>query len=61
MDISKRIARPLVGIGLAAAIMSCSPKQFPDGDGLRSEITDSLTLLSTTADFNGFGVAIVGP
>jgi CubicO group peptidase (beta-lactamase class C family) len=56
-----RIARYFVGIGLAAGIMSCGPKRVTDGDGLRRELTDSLTLLSKTADFNGFGVAIVGP
>ncbi|MBK8613938.1 MAG: beta-lactamase family protein [Flavobacteriales bacterium] len=32
-----------------------------ENDALMQELTDSLVFLSKTADFNGFGVAVVGP
>jgi CubicO group peptidase (beta-lactamase class C family) len=42
--------------------VSCGPAPGPlERDALVQELTDSLTLLSKTADFNGFAVALVGP
>jgi len=55
-----RIAHSFVGIALITLIASCST-QVPDHSKLQRELTDSLALLSKTADFNGFGVALVGP
>ncbi|MBK9289950.1 MAG: beta-lactamase family protein [Flavobacteriales bacterium] len=41
---------------------SCNTAIKPnENDALVQELTDSLTFLSKTADFNGFGVAVVGP
>lgn len=41
---------------------SCNTATKPnENDALVQELTDSLGFLSKTADFNGFGVAIVGP
>lgn len=41
--------------------LSCGPQGHRERDRIAQELTDSLTLLSRTADFNGFGVAIAGP
>lgn len=61
MNMSMRITRYFVGMGLTTAIVACNTKPVPDSDGLRKELTDSIALVSKAADFNGFGVAIVGP
>ena len=42
--------------------VACGPAaKDRDVHTLEQELTDSLSLLSQTADFNGFGVAVVGP
>lgn len=41
--------------------MACRTSAPKDRAMLRQELTDSLTLLARTADFNGFGVALAGP
>lgn len=54
-------ARAFVGVALAVTIVSCGPERASDHHVLGDELTDSLTLLAKSADFNGFGVAVVGP
>lgn len=53
--------RELVGLVLLMLI-SCGTGHKPvEQHGSAQELTDSLVLFSKNADFNGFGVAIVGP
>ncbi len=42
-------------------LMSCGSPGQDRSDELVKELTDSLTVLAHSADFNGFGVAIAGP
>lgn len=46
---------------LLLGTLSCGPQGDHKRDRIAQELADSLVLLGRTADFNGFGVAIVGP
>ena len=54
--------RKSLGVLLLLGTLSCALSSRSEEHGsVQEQLTDTLSLLSKTVDFNGFGVAIVGP